>query len=119
MLTTHNAPAEVPQVSKHRFDLNETIGSRELCAWQPAPGTTWIQCRSPKHANRLAKRSDARLVVQGMMGGYLKTFEFSRPLSWAVGILQRYTQGEDTANEALGHAVLTETGFSSAGRGNI
>jgi hypothetical protein len=74
-----------------RTRLNVVIGCRELCAWQPAPGIVWIQTRLPEHANRLAKRRDARLVVRGMTGGYLKTFEFHHRLLWAQRLICRYT----------------------------
>lgn len=78
--------------------LNTSIGGRELCAWQPVPGVTWVQARLPEHANRLAKRSDGRLVVRGMAGGYLKTYEFRHSLSWAERLIRRYTRQDHTAN---------------------
>ncbi|MFZ0827069.1 MAG: hypothetical protein WAO02_06575 [Verrucomicrobiia bacterium] len=77
---------------KSRTTLNVPIGTRELCAWQPVPGVTWVQARLPEHANRLAKRLDGRLVVRSMAGGYLKTFEFRHPLSWARRLISRYTR---------------------------
>jgi hypothetical protein len=77
---------------------NISIGTRELEAWQPTPGVTWVQTRLPEHANRLAKRSDARLVVRGMAGEFLKTFEFRHPLSWAEQLIRRYTCRNHTAN---------------------
>ena len=73
---------------------NFIIGTHEISAWQPVPGVTWVQCRTPEHANRLAKRSDARLVVRGMSGGYLKTFEFRHSLAWAGRLIRRYTGGQ-------------------------
>jgi hypothetical protein len=81
--------------------FNETIGCRELSAWQVAPGVTWVQARLPEHANRLAKRSDGRLVVRGMAGGYLKTFEFRHSLAWARRLIRRYTRPNHTANARI------------------
>jgi hypothetical protein len=81
--------------------LNVAIGCRELSAWQVAPGVTWVQARLPEHANRLAKRSDGRLVVRGMAGGYLKTFEFRQSLAWAQRLIRRYTRQNHTANARI------------------
>lgn len=63
--------------------LNTAIGDQELSAWQPVRGVAWVQTRNPSHARRMAKRSDARLVVRGVAGGYLKTFEFRQSMAWA------------------------------------
>jgi len=81
--------------------LNVAIGCRELSAWQVAPGETWVQTRLPKHANRLAKRSDGRLVVRGMAGGYLKTYAFRHSLSWAERLIRRYIRPDHTANARI------------------
>jgi hypothetical protein len=64
-----------------------------------------VQTRNPKHARRMAKRADGRLVVRGAAGGYLKTFEFRRSLAWAARLMNRYLTNETTANEGLGRAV--------------
>lgn len=85
--------------------LNEVIGTRELCAWQVAPGVTWVQARLPEHANRLAKRSDGRLVARGMAGGYLKTYAFRHSLSWAAKLIRRYTRQNHTANTRINAPV--------------
>ncbi len=85
--------------------LNTTVGDRDLCAWQPVRGVTWVQTRNADHAHRLAKRRDGRLVVRGMAGGYLKTFEFSRSLAWAVRLMKRYVAAETTANAASNRAI--------------
>ncbi len=84
--------------------LNTAIGDGELCAWQPVRGVVWVQTRNPSHARRMAKRSDARLVVRGVAGGFLKTFEFRRPLTWAGRLISRYMAAEVTANAALNRA---------------
>jgi len=81
--------------------LNTVIGTDEISAWQPVPGMTWVQCRTAEHANRLAKRSDSRLVVRGMAGGYLKTYEFRHSLAWAERLIRRYTRQNHAANERL------------------
>jgi hypothetical protein len=84
--------------------LNAAIGGHELCAWQPVRGVVWVQTRDPRHARRLAKRADGCLVVRGVAGGYLRTFEFRRSLAWAARLMKRYLGAEMTANEALGSA---------------
>ena len=86
-------------------ELNTVIGCRELSAWQPVPGVCWVQARLPEHANRLAKRSDGRLVVRGMAGGYLKTYEFRHSLSWAERLIRRYTRQSHTANARINSPV--------------
>ena len=75
-----------------------TVGNRELSAWQVAPGTTWVQTRSPKFARKLSQRSDSRLVVRGVAGGYLRTFEFKHGLSWAQRLIARYTKNGTATN---------------------
>ena len=81
--------------------FNTVIGADEISAWQPGPSITWVQCRAAEHANRLAKRRDASLVVRGMAGGYLKTYEFRQSLAWAERLIHRYTRKNHTANERL------------------
>ena len=93
--------------------LNQVIGDRELCAWQPVRGIVWVQTRDPKHAQRLARRSDSKRVVAGVAGGYLKTFEFARSMAWAMRLLARYTRGETVTNEALGGAICPVTNLSA------
>jgi hypothetical protein len=81
-----------------RTPLNTVVGTDMLCAWQPAPGITWVQTRSPQFARKLSQRNDARLVVRGVAGGYLRTFEFAHPLAWAQRLIARYTRNEKTTN---------------------
>ena len=95
--TKLTAAAKVP--------LNTAVGDRDLCAWQPVRGIVWVQTRNPKHADLLARRPDGRLVAWGVAGGYLRTFEFAQPLSWAIELMARYTQNETLPNGALGHAI--------------
>jgi hypothetical protein len=85
--------------------LNEAVGGHELCAWQPARGVVWVQTRNPLHGRRLAKRGDGRLVVRGVAGGYLKTYEFQGSLTWAARLMKRYLTGETPPNEGLGRAI--------------
>jgi hypothetical protein len=95
---------------------NATVGDRDLCAWQPVQGVVWVQTRDPKHAMRLNKRGGGRVVAVGVAGGFMRTFEFARPLSWAIRLIERYTSNEKTANEALGRAAGPETNLSSHAR---
>jgi len=89
--------------------LNTTVGDRELCAWQPVRGIVWVQTRHSQHAKRLAKRKDGRLVVRGVAGGFLRTFEFRHSLAGAVRVMARYTAAEETANAALERARCPRT----------
>jgi len=88
-----------------KITINTAVGDRDLCAWQPVPGITWVQTRIPKHASRLARRQDGRLVARGVAGGYLRTFEFKKPLTWAMRLMARYTADETVTNEALNRAA--------------
>ena len=85
--------------------LNTAVVDRDLCAWQPVRGIVCIQTRNSKHARRLAKRKDGRLVATGVVGGFLRTYEFAHSLAWAVRLMARYTTSETTANEALADAI--------------
>lgn len=79
----------------------KTIGNRNLSAWQVAPGVTWVQTRIPSIAEKLRRRQDSRLVVRGIHGGYLRTFEFIHPLTWAERLFGRYMKNETVTNEAF------------------
>lgn len=89
--------------------LNTAVGNGELCAWQPVRGVVWIQTRDPKHAKLLAKRKAGRLVVRGVAGGFLRTFEFRHSLAGAVRVMARYSAAEETANAALERARCPRT----------
>jgi hypothetical protein len=84
----------------------ETIGCRELAAWQVSPGVVWVQTRSPQFARKLSQRADSRLVVRGVAGGYLRTFEFKHGLAWAKRLIARYTQN-GAATNALKTALVS------------
>jgi hypothetical protein len=84
---------------------NIAVGDRDLCAWQPVRGIVWVQTRNPQHARRLAKRKAGRLVVTGVTGGFMRTYEFAQSRSWAVRLMARYTASETTANAALADAI--------------
>jgi hypothetical protein len=77
----------------------ETIGVRELSAWQVFPGVVWIQSRSPIYTRKLTQRADSRLVALGVAGGYLRAFEFLHGLAWAGRLIGRYTKNETPTNE--------------------
>lgn len=96
-----------------KIHLNTAVGDLDLCAWQPMRGVVWLQTRNPNYARRLAKRSDVQLVVYGVAGGYLKTFEFRQSLAWAVRLMNRYTAAEVTANAALRRGICPETNPTS------
>jgi hypothetical protein len=103
---------ESPAPSRNRAALGDVIGTRELSAWQTAPGVTWIQTRSPEYARKLARRSDARLVAVGVDGGFLRTFIFAHSLTWARKLLARYTAGETVTNgrkTALASPVVNDS----------
>ena len=77
-----------------------TRDNRDLCAWKVATGVYWIQTRSPLHARRLLKREDGRLVACGVVGGFLRTFEFNHGLKWAMRLINRYqTKSETSPNK--------------------
>lgn len=78
--------------------LNQVIGVRDLCAWQPVPGIVWVQTRQSKHARRLGQRRDGRLVAVSVAGGYLKTFEFRHSVAWARRLIARYTASLKATN---------------------
>ena len=92
-----------------KVPVNTAIGDRELCAWQPVSGITWVQTRNPKHARRMAQRKDGRVVAVGVAGGFLRTFEFVQPLSWAMRLMARYTANEKATNAVLNRTVCAET----------
>lgn len=78
----------------------DTIGNRELSAWQVASGAVWVQTNSPQFARKLSQRSDSRLVVRGVSGGYLRTFEFQHGLAWAGRLIARYQTKCETPTNA-------------------
>jgi hypothetical protein len=92
-----------------KIPLNTAVGDRDLCAWQPVPGITWMQTRNPKHAERLARRQDGRLVARGVAGGYLRTFEFEKSLKWAMRLMARYTANETGTNAGFKRATAPGT----------
>ena len=94
--------------------LNIVIGNRELSAWQPARGVTWVQTRLPKHAERMAKRQNSKLVLWAVTGGYLKTYEFSHRLAWAEGLIARYTSPNAQVN-----ATTSPNGAPEPERGTV
>jgi hypothetical protein len=83
-LRTTLSPAE-------RLSPFTVLGDSDLCAWRVADSVIWVQTRLPKQAARLAQRADSRLVVRGVAGGYLRTFEFTgKTLAWAERMIGRY-----------------------------
>ncbi len=85
-----------------REPLNTAFGDRWLSAWQPVANVVWVQTREPKHAERMRQRSDSRLVVTGVAGGYLRTFEFDvKTLAWARRLIARYTRAVSGAGATI------------------
>jgi len=101
--------------STSQVQTNTSVGNHDLCAWQPVRGITWVQTRNPNHARRMAQRSDSHVVVTGLWGGYLKTFEFRKPLSWAVRLIERYEANDKAANAARKLAICPRTSRKPAG----
>ncbi len=93
--------------------LNTVIGTPVLSAWQPVRGITWLQTRSPQFARKLSQRQDSRLVMRGMAGGYLRTFEFRNSLAWAQRLIDRYTANVKATNEARNAPATLASAFSS------
>ena len=93
--------------------LNTVIGSSALSAWQPGYGITWVQTRSPQFARKLSQREDSRLVMCGVAGGYLRTFEFRHSLAWAQRLIDRYTANVKATNEARNASPTPASAFSS------
>lgn len=77
---------------------SETIGDCWLSAWLVAPSVVWVQTRSPHFSGKLSQRSDSRLVVRGVAGGYMRTFEFQHGLAWARRLIARYQSAEKVTN---------------------
>ena len=84
-----------------RVALNVAIGDRWLSAWQPVPGVTWVQTRSPQFARKLSRRSDGRLVAWGVADGFLRTFEFRHGMAWARRLINRYQSAEVVTNAQI------------------
>ena len=81
-----------------RVERGAVIGTRELAAWQTAPGFCWLQTSRPDFARKLARRSDAQLVAVGVAGGFLRAFCFRHSLTWAARLIGRYTRNEPRTN---------------------
>lgn len=111
--TTGEAETDSARTSTH---LNKCVGDRDVCAWQPTAGITWVQTRNPEHARRLARRRDGRLVAYAVVGGFLRTFEFTRPLSWAIRLMARYKANERGTNAASGRAICPKPNLSVSRR---
>lgn len=105
-----------PASAVNRLPLNTTIGTPELCAWQPVAGITWVQARSPQFARKLSQRQDGRLVARGVAGGYLRTFEFRHSLTWARRLIARYTRDGEATNARRTAPARPLGAFSPAAR---
>jgi len=91
--------------------LNTSIGNRELSAWRPVPGVVWVQARVSDYAAKLAARGDSRPVMQGVFGGYLRTFEFEgKSMAWAHRLIQRYTRDKTTSRASTNEPLIGPNG---------
>jgi hypothetical protein len=81
--------------------IGDSIGNSAISAWLVAPGVCWIQTSSARHARRLSQRSDTRMVGNGVAGGFLRTFEVHRPLSWAKRFIRSHEKNEEPTNGAV------------------
>jgi hypothetical protein len=77
------------------------IGDSVISAWLVEPGVCWIQTSSALYARRLSQRSDTRIVGKGVTGGFLRTFEVQRPLSWAKRFIRSHEKNEEPTNGAV------------------
>ena len=96
--------------------LNSVIGTAEISAWQPVAGISWVQTRSPQFARKLLQRQDSRLVVRGVGGGYLRTFEFRHSLAWAQRLIARYTLNGKATNARSSVPATPVGAFSLTGK---
>jgi len=77
--------------------------------WKVAPGVCWLQVHSPQQARKVNRRPDAKQVAYSVAGGFLRTFEISKPERW----VKDYVSRQLYANEGF---LLLEgrlRGFSS------
>ena len=95
--------------------FNSVIGTDEIAAWQPVAGITWVQTRSPQFARNLSQRQDSRLVISGVAGGYLRTFESRQSLAWGQRLIARYTRNDKATNAGLNAPAPPASAFSFGG----
>src|SRR4051812_24181139 len=59
-------------------------------AWKVCPGVIWVQVHKPKLAKNISRRKDCRLVARGILGRYLRTYEFEgKEMAWAESLVRR------------------------------
>ena len=81
-----------------------------VTAWKVVPGVIWIQTRDWRVARTLAKRKDARLVVRGVAGGYLRTFEIcGKDLAWAQSLIARLVSANEPFSEPDGSTARDDS----------
>ncbi len=97
-VTLTSQPGE--QFSKNEFKITTgfaIVNFRAPSAWRVAPGVVWLQVHEARLTEALKKVTGWKLVAYGVAGGYLRIFEFHRPLAWALDWITRHT----SANEAF------------------
>jgi hypothetical protein len=67
-------PTEASRLRSHKWDVNSTYGSPELCAWRIGPGVFWIQTTEPRFSRKLEKRQDACRVDVNGVNHFRRTF---------------------------------------------
>lgn len=110
-----NGNQQASRVEPQRHSLNVVLGTPDLCAWAPTSGVSWVQTRVPHYARKLSQRQDSRLVMCGVAGGYLRTFEFHHRLSWAQRLITRYTRHAEATNARLTAPASPSSAFSPGG----
>jgi hypothetical protein len=98
--------------------LNVPIGDRWLSAWLVAPGTVWVQTRSPLYSRKLSQRKDTHLVARGVAGGYLRTFQVHKGMAWARRLIARYTRNETPTNAVI-NPILPTANVPEAEKGMV
>jgi hypothetical protein len=68
----------------------EQFGDQILSAWRVAPRIYWVQSRLPAFTRKLQSRLNAKLVVNGVSGGYLRTYEITISRNAVQKLLTRW-----------------------------
>jgi len=117
-MITKSSPATLPSqpgalVSNNNARIEcsrAAVNYRAPSAWLVAPGVVRLQIHEPRLAESLKKVRGWKLVAFGVLGGYLRVFQFQRPLAWALRWIARHT----SANEAFSQPEDRQSGFLSA-----
>jgi hypothetical protein len=75
-----------------------TVGNRVLSAWGVGDAV-WVQTRCPEIAQKLSwltRNPRPRLVMWGVAGGYLRTYELSKPMAWVEAWITEVLSARET-----------------------